>query len=184
MTPIEKIKAIQTILEVSADGQFGPRSKAALESLIQESKSTVSPIAHSVRFDAFMPFILTWEGEVFENDPDDPGGATKFGIDQRSHPGIDIRNLTKAGATEIYWHEWLEAGCADMPSPMAEVFFNCAVNMGLGRAKEFYATAKTAESFLTLQEAKYRSIASHGSMGKFLKGWLNRTNALRKEVGL
>ncbi len=35
MTPREKIIQIQTILGVTADGIFGPRSKAALEALIQ-----------------------------------------------------------------------------------------------------------------------------------------------------
>jgi lysozyme family protein len=30
---------------------------------------------------------------IAERDPDDPGGLTKFGIDQRSHPTVDINAL-------------------------------------------------------------------------------------------
>lgn len=129
-----------------------------------------------------MPFILEWEGRTFENDPDDPGGATKFGIDQRSHPKEDIRNLTESRAMEIYWSEWQSDGCEPMPSPYAEVFFNCAVNMGLGRARQFDGKISDAnhKKFLDLQEAYYRDLADHPRFHKFLQGWLNRTEALRK----
>lgn len=134
------------------------------------------------RFLAFMPFIFEWEGETFENDPDDPGGATKFGIDQRSHPDVDIHNLTKDEALAIYWSEWLADGCETMPSPYAEVFFNCAVNMGLHRAQEFdkLVPGASVDQFLNLQEGYYRGLAAnHKNFQKYLKGWLNRTSALR-----
>ena len=136
----------------------------------------------TARFLSFMPFIFEWEGEVFENDPDDPGGATKFGIDQRSHPEVNIRELTKEKAIEIYWKEWLEDGCEPMPSPYAEVFFNCAVNMGLGRARKFDRLLPGANwnAFLDMQEDYYRRLAEGTKFRKFLKGWLNRTRALRQ----
>jgi len=44
--------------------------------------------------DEIIPWLFKWEGTYYEDDKDDPGGATKFGIDQRSHPHVDIRNLT------------------------------------------------------------------------------------------
>jgi lysozyme family protein len=141
----------------------------------------------SPRFLTFMPFIFEWEGETYENDPDDPGGATKFGIDQRSHPNVDIKNLTKDQAMEIYWQEWLADGCEEKGSPFAEVFFNCAVNMGLGRAKQFDAgvNGEDAKGFLDLQESYYRRLAAgHRNFQKYLKGWLNRTNALRQRFEL
>src|SRR5690349_2922065 len=139
------------------------------------------------RFLDFMPFIFEWEGETFENDPDDPGGATKFGIDQRSHPNVDIRDLTKEQATEIYWQEWQADGCESKGSPFAEVFFNCAVNMGLGRAKQFDSsvTGEDAKGFLDLQENYYKHLAiNHKNFQKYLKGWLNRTQALRERFDL
>lgn len=135
----------------------------------------------------FLPFIFEWEGESFENDPDDPGGATKFGIDQRSHPNVNIRDLTKEGATDIYWKEWQQDGCDKKGSPFAEVYFNCAVNMGLGRARQFDAgiQGEDARGFLDLQESYYKHLAtSHKNFQKFLKGWLNRTCALRERFGL
>jgi hypothetical protein len=143
------------------------------------------PAESSETFRSFMPFIFAWEGRKFENDPDDPGGATKFGIDQRSHPNVDIRNLTEEVALAIYWEEWKDDGCPSLPRPYAEVFFNCAVNMGKGRAKGFDSVAKgNASVFLGLQEGFYQRLAQQARFAKFLKGWLNRTRALRDRFGI
>ena len=54
-----------------------------------------------VEFDEIIEVVLHHEGG-YVNDPDDPGGETNFGIAKRSHPDVDIANLTKDGAKEIY----------------------------------------------------------------------------------
>ena len=41
-------------------------------------------------------------GERLVNDPDDPGGLTKWGISKRAHPDEDIANLTLDDAIRIY----------------------------------------------------------------------------------
>lgn len=46
-------------------------------------------------------------GEV--NDPDDLGKLTKFGISARMYPTLDIHNLTREQATEIYSRDYWEA---------------------------------------------------------------------------
>jgi len=155
------------------------------------------------RFLKFMPFIFEWEGG-YDNDPDDPGGETNYGIDKRSHPKEDIKNLTKDRAREIYWQEyWLKARCEDLPPRTGEVVMNIAVNAGHGRAAKWLQQAvgvpadgiigkKTLEAsgiytgdlsrvLLDRTEEHYRSIA-RGGLAKFLRGWLNRNNALRKYV--
>jgi len=130
-----------------------------------------------------MPWIFKWEGTTYENDPDDPGGATKFGIDQRSHPNTDIKNLTAEKAMEIYWNEyWIKCACDDFDWPMSFIFFNCCVNCGVGRANKILKiTGKNPKKFLDEQEAFYRRLAeARPTSKKYLKGWLNRTNDLRK----
>ena len=90
------------------------------------------------RFKSWFEWLLKWEGTVFENDPDDPGGATKFGIDQRSHPKEDIRNLTRERAAQIYWDEyWTRSKADKMPAKVGEVVANIAVNAGHGRASRW-----------------------------------------------
>ena len=50
--------------------------------------------------------VLSRGKVVAEHDSKDPGGTTKYGIDARSHPGVDIENLTEQQALNIYWEEW------------------------------------------------------------------------------
>ncbi len=44
-------------------------------------------------------------GEV-SCDPGDPGGLTRWGISSRAYPDIDVRNLSRDGALEIYYRDW------------------------------------------------------------------------------
>lgn len=81
-------------------------------------------------FLAFLPFVLQHEGGTFEDNPNDPGGATKWGIDAKDHPGVDIADLTQDQATSIYWQEWLEAGADTLPLIIGCVFFDEHVNAG------------------------------------------------------
>ncbi len=59
-----------------------------------------------VEFNDIIEVVLHHEGG-YVNDPKDPGGETNFGVAKRSHPDVDIKNLTKDGAKEIYKeHYW------------------------------------------------------------------------------
>ena len=157
------------------------------------------------RFLNWFKWLLKWEGTVYENDPDDPGGATKFGIDQRSHPKENIRKLTLERAAEIYWEEyWTRCHAHEMPAGVGEVVANIAVNAGHGRTSRWLQaavgvtvdgdigpmtlaavnakpSAVLVAALLDRTELHYRSIAK-GRMAKFLKGWLNRNEDLRKLI--
>lgn len=49
--------------------------------------------------------LLTHEGEYI-NHSNDPGGKTKFGISAKSYPYLEIENLTKEQAIDIYYRDW------------------------------------------------------------------------------
>ena len=134
-----------------------------------------------------IPWLFRWEGTTYENDPDDKGGATKFGIDQRSHPSVNIRELTADEATQIYWDEyWQKLHCDQYPIPMDWVWFNACVNCGVGRAQKLVRQAgANPRKFLDAQDDFYKNLAeARPSSRKYLKGWLARTADLRKVCGL
>ena len=145
-------------------------------------------MTYTSRFNAFIPFILEHEGSTYETDPDDkgnlPGRGTKFGIDGRSHPGVDIRNLTESDAIVIYWEEWKRECCETIAYPLGEIFFNCCVVSGYGEAREILLGSDTPALFLDDHDHVYRLIAAKGQNQKFLAGWLNRNNDLRKRFGI
>jgi lysozyme family protein len=145
------------------------------------------------RFNAFIPFILKWETEFnkdgsvrTENDPDDPGGKTRYGIDKRSHPGVDIPNLTKNQAIAIYYVEWQFAKSEMMPANLGEVYFNARVNCGVGRAQKLLVIAHDdALAYILAEDDFYkRLVVARPKSEKYLGGWLNRMGALRKFLGL
>lgn len=157
---------------------------------------------YSDKFLRAVDFTLRWEGSEFEDDPDDAGGATKFGIDSRSHPGVDIRHLTRDGAIAIYHNEyWNKMRCEELPSPVAEVVFDIGVNNGTGRAAKWLQREvgtepdgvigpftieatnlkdprEVAMHLALRRDAFYEEIA-RGRQAKFLNGWLNRNADLK-----
>jgi lysozyme family protein len=173
------------------------------------------------RFLAACDFALKWEtvfakghdGDfafaIAEHDPDDPGGLTKFGIDQRSHQSVDIKALTLEQAKQIYFSSyWLPCGADHMPPGYGEVLFDIKVNGGNGPRMLQQALnkllpdnekltvdgiigARTLQAmndegkagllvFLQLRENRYRELAREKpQMAKFLNGWLARNRDLK-----
>lgn len=88
------------------------------------------------KFDVAMAFVLKWEGG-YVNDPDDPGGETRFGISKRAHPDVDIRGLTEETAKAIYRDEyWRKIRAASLPPSVALALVDYAVNSGVSQASK------------------------------------------------
>jgi lysozyme family protein len=87
-------------------------------------------------FPIALAFVLLKEGGAkITDDPDDPGGLTKYGISQRAYPHLDIRNLSESQASAIYRADyWTPAGCAQVPGAIGIMLFDIAVNQGQGTA--------------------------------------------------
>jgi len=157
--------------------------------------------------------VLEWEVEYdkagnvrWENVPGDTGGVTKYGVDQASHPNVDIKNLTYNGAADIYRHDyWNRVRGEELPWPINAVTFDIGVNNGVPRAVKWLQevlgvtvdghigpkTIKAARDsdhesvalrLILRRESFYRQIAKQPSKKVFLKGWLNRNNSLREFV--
>lgn len=83
-----------------------------------------------------------WETGGLVDHPKDPGGLTKWGIAQRSHPNKDIRNLTKGDAMAIYRHGyWIPCAGADLPSGLDLVAMDASVNSGVKRGVKWLQRA-------------------------------------------
>lgn len=144
-------------------------------------------------FKTALRFVLKWEGG-YVNNKDDKGGATNYGITQNNYnnwlkaqklPAKDVKFISKDEVEKIYYKNyWLKANCDKMSPKFALLAFDTAVNMGLGRVKEFLAAAqyKFPEKFISAREAKYKEFAKYGNQKIFLQGWLNRLSALRIEI--
>jgi lysozyme family protein len=85
-------------------------------------------------FNSAVKHILRHEGG-YVNNPDDPGGETKFGISKRSYPNLDIKNLTEEHAAAIYKVDYWDRVYAEkLPNEFRLPMFDMAVNQGVATA--------------------------------------------------
>jgi len=155
-------------------------------------------------FEACLDFVFEMEGG-FSNDAADRGGATNFGITHEEYykwlkrkglPHKDIRDITKQEASQIYKEQYWDAfDCGSTPEPLNLVLFDTAVQHG--KARQLYkkaleqspqysnSTANIARTLIEVRRNYYYSLVKQSSsQGKFLKGWLNRMDALQKRAGV
>jgi len=153
-------------------------------------------------FDTAFQSVLRFEGGYI-NDPDDPGGATKYGISHKSYPGVNIENLTVEQAATLYRRDYWEPLRIDLikAQMVANNIFDFAVNAGAAASiaaarrvvglsafgpmslvdvKKINAMAqdKFNAAFYAQRAAHYNNLAiKNPRLKKFLNGWLSRAKS-------
>lgn len=150
--------------------------------------------------------VFTTEGG-FTNNPKDAGNwtggevgvginkGTKFGIAANTYPDLDIKNLTREMAKEIYYKDWwIALGMERFSTAMQFQMFDAAFNHGMKNASKIYqravktvddgvlgvntlkAASKMSEDdrllrFLSYRLKFYTSLSTFKTFGA---GWTNR----------
>lgn len=92
-------------------------------------------------FDIFFDRLIGNEGG-YVNNSHDPGGETNWGISKRSYPNVDIRNLTRDGAKEIYRRDfWEHIHGDEIYDGVAFQAFDFAVNSGISTSIRYLQRA-------------------------------------------
>lgn len=75
----------------------------------------------------------------YVNNPNDPGGETKWGISKRSYPRLVIKELTEEDAFNIYERDfWNRIGADKLPDGISYQLFDFAVNSGIETAIRYF----------------------------------------------
>ena len=138
-------------------------------------------------FEAALQKTLGYEGGYVE---DDAGkGPSNFGINKSANPDIDVKNLTKEKARELYKKRYWDAiggdALAAKNPALATVAFDTAVNMGVGKANQLVAKAKDDPStLLGLRQQHYDSLVKDNpeKFAPYAKGWKARVADLATSV--
>lgn len=78
----------------------------------------------------------------YKNDPYDPGGETKWGVSKRAYPHLDIKNLTREAAKDIYYKDfWLAIDAEDLPDGVTYQLFDFAINSGIQTSIRYFQRA-------------------------------------------
>lgn len=160
-------------------------------------------MSYSTAFGSAFMRTLEHEGG-YVNDPDDPGGETRWGLSKRAYPGENIKTLTLERAKAIYWNDyWLPLQCEKLRGDVAAELFDTAVNMGrhaavliaqtacnylgehletdgiLGKATVAALVRQASPDLLKvlngLQLCRYVDLVEHDPVRqKYARGWLKR----------
>ncbi len=147
-------------------------------------------------FSKAIEFALNWEtgfGKIpYSNNHKDPGGETKWGISKRAFPYLDIKNLTKQQAIDIYKTKyWDEMDCDNLPDYIDVVAFDIAVNQGPGIAKRILSKLKDYSKYIAPNEklgALFCIVESLdiyddlGTFNTFGRGWCRRRVSMAKYI--
>ena len=167
-------------------------------------------------FEQAVELVLSHEGG-FQNHPEDRGNwtsgqvgvgelrGTKWGISAMAYPHLDIANLTRTRAIEIYRRDfWRRPGCDKLPAQLRYPYFDVAVNSGPGTAARLLQQAagvtadgvlgpatlaavatrdprELTEDFLWLRGEYFADLARRvPSQRVFLPGWILRLTSVRQ----
>ena len=150
-------------------------------------------------FSECIDIVLRNEGG-YSNNSLDPGGETNFGICKKYYPEIDIKNLTREKAIDIYYCDyWLKMNLNNIyDENLVLQIFDCGVNCGISTAIKMiqkivevtidgdmgvetemaikdYFIADLVD--LYKQERKkyyFNLVRKNPELAIFLKGWMNR----------
>lgn len=149
-------------------GGFGPASAAG--------NSSFAPA---------MAKVFGFEGDAYVAKDGLSGAPSKFGINQKFNPDIDVKNLTKPQAEAIYKTRYWDAiGGDTLPPKTAEIAFDAAVNQGPNYAKELIAKTGGDPTKMLQQRAQdyNQLVQSNPAQAQYLPSWMNRLSTLAKDV--
>jgi lysozyme family protein len=132
-------------------------------------------------FDKIFPFTMRWEGwDKITNDPDDPGGLTRYGISKKANPDIDVAGLTLDQATAIYKARYWKPVTTGANDLLDMAAFDTAVNCGVQRVKTWLPRCNVYSDMLDRRLEHYEDIiVANPKLAKYRKGWINRVKDLR-----
>jgi lysozyme family protein len=130
-------------------------------------------------WDAVVAHTLLVEGG-YVNHKDDPGGETKYGITKRSYPNLNIKDLSRDEAIEIYRRDFWMRVPADLPDGLRWMVFDAAVQHGPSRALSWLAAHPTLLDFTSKRLDFYVALSNWPSFGR---GWMRRMASVLLMIG-
>jgi lysozyme family protein len=223
----DDVRRLQTLLGIKVDGDFGPATEKAVKAFqsarglgsdgvvglytwralkaapkIVVTSSLVSPkeiIPLSV-FDQVIEYVIDDEGDELNLSPNEPGGASKFGISLDTlskfigHKATlqDLRALSEDAAKQIYRRLYWDAIKGDtLPIGLNYAAFDFAVNSGVatvdGVGMDDYLTRALREPNLEKQinrlcDLRLERMRANPDWPKYKNGWSARVARVRSRA--
>lgn len=223
----EDVRRLQALLGVTVDGDFGPATERAVKAfqaarnltadgvvglytwralkaapkLVPVKEDSPKVIIPASTFDRVIEFVLDDEGDELNLSPNEPGGASRYGVSidalskflGRKATVTDLRALTPASAAQVYRAQYWNAIGADKLAPgLNYAAFDMAVNSGVatvdGRGMDDYLNRALAASHTltgqidALCDFRLERMRNHVDWNKYKGGWSARVARVRSRA--
>lgn len=137
--------------------------------------------------DSTIRFVIDkFEGGYSASDGN-TGNPVNFGINQKANPEVDVKNLTKDQAVQIYKDKyWKAANIDSLPENMRLVAFDTVVNFGVGAGQKMIKEANGDPAKLVEIRQREHQALIDKNPGKYAgnaKAWDSRNSQLANLVG-
>jgi lysozyme family protein len=144
--------------------------------------------AQALSFDEAVRHVIKSEGG-YSNKENDATGEVRYGITgttaRRAGYRGSMRKLPLSTAKRIYKRMYWDSLPNNISSKAKFIAFDAAVNQGPGYAKQLVReTGGNVNAMLRHRKNRYhQTVRSRPHLRKFLNGWMNRLNSVRRYVG-
>jgi len=143
--------------------------------------------AVNAAFEDALRTTLRYEGGYVENDAGK--GPSKFGINKAANPDVNVKDLTKDQARELYKKRYWDAiggdSLAAKDPALAKVAFDTAVNMGVNKAKQLVTESQgDPNAILAMRQQHYDKLIENDpkKFSPYKAGWQSRLADLATSV--
>lgn len=124
-------------------------------------------------FDASVDHVLGNEGGY--NASDMNGKPVNFGINQGANPDINVKNLTREQAKQIYHDRyWVPSGAENLPPNLQAPYFDVYIRNPKIAKEALDASKGDPQKFMELSSGYFQHLGQSGSGQKYAKAWANR----------
>ncbi len=186
--PVVKLQLQHQVREAA----LSIRATLEAQSVIDDTRANMNPKTLTqnktettpVGFDGAVASLLRREGGYKASDGNS-GAPVNFGINQNANPDINVANLTKEQAKEIYRTRYWDAiGGDSLASATAIVALDAAALQGVGVAKQLITDSNgDPDIMIEMRRKQLIAIAAADPAQKpYLEGWLNRLDGLSTQI--
>lgn len=145
--------------------------------------SSPVPGGGSAGFDSAVSRVLKHEGGFAANDGN-TGAPVNFGINQKANPDIDVKNLSREDAIEIYRTRYWNAINGDtLPAELQGTALDAAVNQGPANARKWIAeSGGDVVKFNQLRRQHYEALLAKPENERFRKTWMRRLESYEQQA--
>jgi hypothetical protein len=124
-------------------------------------------------FDHAVEHVLANEGGYAARDMN--GAPVNFGINQKANPGVDVKNLTKDQAKQIYHDKyWVPSGAESLPANMQAPYFDVYIRNPKFAKAALAKSGGDPEKFMDQADSYFQGLAAKPGNEKYAHPYADR----------